>query len=229
METTFLKDNTGKRYIAFFDLDRTIIKEISGSALARRAFREGLMSWSSFANAIYLYVLYKLRLRDPLKVIDDMVGWVKGMPEALMVELSSKVVREVLYPSVFTEAITEINIHKTKDAKITILSSGLNTVCSEMSEKLGLDDMICSSLEVKNGYLTGKPAGRLCFGEEKLYRLTGYCKLHNINEADSWYYGDSISDLPVLMAVGNPVCVNPDRKLKKEALNRGWKIVHWTH
>jgi HAD superfamily hydrolase (TIGR01490 family) len=229
VETTSLKDNTGKRYVVFFDLDRTIIKEISGRALAGRAFREGLMSWSSFTNAIYLYILYKLELRDPLKVIDEMVGWVKGMPEALLWEISSKVVREVLYPSVFMEAITEINIHKTKDAQVVILSSGLNSVCREMSEILVLDDMICSSLETNNGYLTGKPSGRLCFGKEKLYRLTGYCKMHNINEADSWYYGDSISDLPVLMAVGNPVCVNPDRKLKREALKRGWKIVQWTH
>ena len=54
-----------------------------------------------------------------------------------------------------------------------------------------------------------------------------YCDKNIYSASDAWYYGDSISDLTALKAVGNPVCVNPDKKLKKEALKRVWKILTW--
>jgi putative phosphoserine phosphatase/1-acylglycerol-3-phosphate O-acyltransferase len=228
METIFSKDsNAGKNYIAFFDLDRTITKAISGNALARYAFRKGLMKHSDLAYAIYLSMLYKLGLKDPLKIMDEMVTWVEGIPEKTMIDLCSEVFCEVLLPSVNMEARSEIRIHKEKNAKVVILSSSLTPVCQEVARNLEMDDIICSDLEVKNGYLTGHPSGRLCFGEEKAVRLIEYCEKNNINPRYSWYYGDSISDLPALSSVGNPVCINPDKKLEKEAHKRGWKTLNW--
>ena len=230
METIFSKDsNTGKSYIAFFDIDRTITKAISGNALARGAFKKGLITISSLAYAIYLSLAYKLKLKDPLKIIDYMVTWAGGISEKTMIDLCSQVFREVLLPSVYTEARSEIEIHKEKNAKVVILSSALTPICQEMAKILGMDDIICSDLEVKNGYLTGRPIGRLCFGEDKMVRLREYCEINNTETSDVWYYGDSYSDLPVLISVGNPVCVNPDKKLKKEAHKRGWKILMWHH
>jgi HAD superfamily hydrolase (TIGR01490 family) len=228
MDHIFSEDRIpAEKYAAFFDLDRTLMREISGKAIVRMAWEKGIISWSDLVTAFYLYLQFKLGLRNPLNIIDDMVGWVKGKSEAEMEELYQHVFSEVLLPSVFMEAITEINIHKENHSKVIILSSALNSICNAMAESLGLDGFICSSLEAKNGYLTGRPAGRLCYGVEKLHRLIGYCTANNMNKSDSWYYTDSISDLPVLSYVGNPVCVNPDRALRNEAMKRGWKILLW--
>ena len=228
METISLKGNTtGKNYIAFFDLDRTITGEISGNALTKRAYKKGIMTHLDLAYAIYLSLLYKLSLRDQLKIIDTMISWVKGIPEESMNELCSEVFHDILLPSVFEEARSEIKIHKTKNAKVVILSSALPQICREMSENLGIDDFICSELDAKNGVLTGLPCGHLCFGGEKAVRLKEYCKRNNFESSDAWYYGDSIADLPALSSVGFPVCVNPDKKLKKIAHQRGWKILWW--
>jgi HAD superfamily hydrolase (TIGR01490 family) len=230
METISSRNNDLQgTYLVFFDLDRTLISEISGNAMVRGAYEKGLLPMADIANAFYLYLLYKLGLRDPLRVIVDMVGWVKGKDEIMMRELCLDIYRKVLFPSLYNEALKEIKIHRENNARLVLLSSGLDTICSRVTESLAFDDMICSSLEVKDGYFTGKPVGRLCFGDEKLKRMTGYCTEHSINLSESWYYGDAISDLPVLESVGNPVCVNPDRRLKKEALKRGWKIVQWRH
>lgn len=219
--------NNKKKYIAFFDLDRTLIGEVSGNVLIRRAWKKGLMKWTDISSALYLYILYKISLRDPLTVINDLTGMVKGRSEADIKMLCSEVCRDVLLPSVLRNAVEEIIIHKENNAKVVILSSSLNHICREVTEKLGMDDYICSSLEAKDGYLTGRSLGQLCFGYEKHVRLTGYCKINTMNPSDSWYYGDSITDLPALISVGNPVCVNPDRKLVKEAQKRGWKILFW--
>lgn len=228
MEITSSKDSfTGKNYIAFFDLDRTITRKISGNELIKRAFKNGLLARSGFIYAIYLSLLYKLNLRDPLKIIDTMISWVKGISEKAMNELCSEVYLEILLPSVYEEARSEISAHKGKGAKLVILSSSLTRICWKMSDNLGMDDVICSELEVRDGFLTGNPCGHLCFGDEKAARLKEYCKRNNIEPSDAWYYGDSISDLAALSSVGNPVCVNPDKKLNKEAHQRGWKILWW--
>jgi HAD superfamily hydrolase (TIGR01490 family) len=173
--------------------------------------------------------MYKLRLRDPLIIIDEMVAWVKGKPATLLEDLCSEVCRETLLPSLFSKASTAVSFHKEKNAKVIILSSALHQICKQVSDFLAIDGFICSSLEVKEGYLTGETAGRLCFGDEKLFRLTEFCKNNAMDPSDAWYYGDSISDLPVLEIVGKPVCVNPDRELAKEAKRRGWQILIWNN
>jgi HAD superfamily hydrolase (TIGR01490 family) len=162
-----------------------------------------------------------------MKIIDDMVRLVKGIPENLMVEMCSGVFHKVLLPSVYKEAISEIEFHKARGARIVILSSALKTVCKEMARILNIDDIICSELEVKNGYLTGRPIGHICYGEEKSVSLRAYCEKNSCMPSDAWFYSDSISDLPALSVVGKPVCVNPDKKLKKAAIKRGWKVVSW--
>ncbi len=217
----------GKEYTAFFDLDLTLTGAISGNALVRTAWKKGLISWRELITGFLFYLLYRLRLRDPLRIIGDMVSWVRGKTETELKELCASVFNEVLLPSLFIDAIKEISFHKDRNARVIILSSALDYLCRAISENLGIDGYICSSLEASGGFLTGRPAGRLCFGEEKLNRLNGYCITRNIDKSTSWFYSDSISDLPVLNSVGNPVCVNPDRRLNREATKRGWKILHW--
>ncbi len=227
METISSNGNLAKKYIAFFDLDRTITGEISGNTLVKVAWRKGLMKWYDLAAVIPQYILFKLNRRDPLRVIESMVIRVKGMSEDSMRDLCSVAFREILFPSVYNEAIAEINFHKEHNAKVVILSSAPDLICNEMSLSLGMDGTISTTLESEDGYLTGKPRGKFCYGEEKLIRLMAYCKNNTMNPSDSWYYGDSISDLPVLSSVGNPVCVNPDDALRREAHMRGWKIHDW--
>ena len=228
METIFSDDQiTSASYVAFFDLDRTITRSISGKALARAGFRNGLLTPSDLVNALFLSLAFRFKLKDPSKIIDDMVRWVKGIPENKIADLCTEVVSRELFPSVYREAIAEIEFHRAKKAKVVILSSALAPVCKEMAMKLHMDDFICSELEVKDGALTGRPLGHLCFAEEKAVRLLAYCEKNKFSTSNAWFYSDSITDLPALSSVGNPVCINPDSKLKKTAKRSSWKILTW--
>ena len=80
MEITTSKSNKSFSYIAFFDLDRTITKAISGRGLVRRAFEKGLMKKSDIAIAAYLDFAYRPGFADPVKIMLKMVGWVKDLP-----------------------------------------------------------------------------------------------------------------------------------------------------
>ena len=227
MATISTKDDKEVRYIAFFDLDRTITKAISGRALAREALRRGLLKSSDLAIALYFGTFYRLRLADPVMIMEKMTGWVKGISQETLNELCQEVFKKVMLPSIHPEVFNELRIHKESNAQTVILSSSLVPICKAVAEYLEMDDIICSELEVKDGLLTGKPQGNLCYGDEKLVRLKEYCEKNNIAVNDAWYYWDAIIDQPALSIVGHPVCVNQDKKLKRIAKENNWRIYSW--
>jgi putative phosphoserine phosphatase/1-acylglycerol-3-phosphate O-acyltransferase len=226
METISSKDrNPGINYIAFFDLDGTIICSNSGKALILYAYKRGLITWKDIAKGMYLSFLYRFEFKDTAKIINSIVGWLKGVSESDLAALSEEIFKDHLKKSIRPEIVEQIRLHKKDGGMVVVLSSAIMPVCKAVADHLEMDDVICSTLETRNGIFTGNPDGSLCFGKEKVARLTEFCIKHNIKPCDSWYYGDSIDDLPVLSSVGNPVCVNPDKKLLKAARKRGWKVL----
>jgi HAD superfamily hydrolase (TIGR01490 family) len=227
METTTTKEDKGISYIAFFDLDLTLSKAISGRALAKGAFKRGLMKWSDIATGLWYATSYRINLANSVKVMEKMTGWARGIPEEQMNDLCRDVFTRVMEPSIYPAAYDEIKLHKANNAHTVILSSSLYPVCRAVADHMGIDDVICSRLEVENGILTGRPEGKLCQGNEKLVRLSAYCEMNNSSPALAWYYGDAFIDAPALGIVGNPVCVNPDKKLRRIAKEKGWRIYLW--
>jgi HAD superfamily hydrolase (TIGR01490 family) len=227
MATISTKEDKKVRYIAFFDLDITITKAISGRALAREALRRGLLKSSDLAIALYFGTFYRLRLADPVMIMEKMTGWVKGISQETLTDLCRNVFIKVMLPSIHKEIFEELKMHRDNNALTVILSSSLVPMCEAVADYLKMDDIICSELEVKNGILTGKPRGNLCYGNEKLVRLREYCEKNNTTAADAWYYGDAIVDQPALSIVGHPVCINPDHKLKRVAGMNNWTVHTW--
>ena len=213
-----------KSYIAFFDLDRTVISKNSGSLLLWQAYKNRVMSTGNLINAIFQSYLYKFNLRDTNLIILKLGSWGKGLRQEIIDELSKEVVDKYLKGSIRPEIIKEIGFHKENNAATVILSSAISSICEPIGRYIGVDDIICTSLEISDGILTGAPVGKFCFGDEKRIRLLSYCEQNHFNPAEAWYYADSISDLPVLEVVGHPVCVTPDKKLTRIARERGWKI-----
>lgn len=227
MVITTLSGDKSFEYLVFFDLDRTITAAVSGRVLALRAFKKGLMNKKDIVNGIYLGLSYRLGFADPVKIMEKMTGWVKGLQEDELTNLCHEVTYKDLLPSIHTEISEEIRFHRSGNARIIILSTSLTEICRKVADHLQMDDIICSDLEVKNGYLTGKPSGNLCYGEEKRSRIKEYCQKYNSSPETSWYYADAFVDFPALDYVGFPVCINPDKKLKARAIEKGWKIYHW--
>ena len=153
--------------------------------------------------------------------------WLEGISEATVTKLSGDIVNHHLLQTIRPEIYSELNLHKDREAGVVILSSSMFSICDPIAQHLGIDDIICSDFEVHNGFYTGRTVGRFCFGEEKLSRLNEYCIKNNYNINDTWYYADSIWDYPVLNAVGHPVCINPDKNLRKVAIDKRWTVNDW--
>jgi len=213
-----------KRYVAFFDLDKTILSINSGSVFVREAYKSGLMSTSDLLNAIYLSCLYKFRLRDTTLIISGMGRWLKGLTVDEVNVLSEHVVNKHLVDAIRQEIYSEIKFHKENNAEIVILSSAIIQICRPIGSYIGVDNFICTAMEVVDGVFTGSVEGKFCFEDEKRVRLRQYCEAGNYNLSEAFYYGDSISDFPALEVVGHPICVEPDRKLTRIARERGWRV-----
>jgi len=228
METiSSVNKRESKSYIAFFDLDRTMINSVSGMALAKSAWKNGLMNYSDLAKALLLSISWSLGLMDPVKVMHEMVSWVNGLDEAVFKDICGKVFNDILLPSLYNDVQPEIEMHRKNNGKTVILSSSVIQICRQFADHLGMDGVVCSELEAVNGTMTGRAKGRLCFGPEKLVRLKDYCEKNNNTLSEAWYYADAGSDIPVLETIGNPVCVNPDKKLNKQAIANNWKVCNW--
>ena len=225
MKTASSKDNIVEKYIAFFDLDKTVISTNSGKLLIQYAYKKRLINILDILRGVYISFLYKFDLKDTLKIINSLVGWLKGVPEKALMDLSAEMFNDRLLKTIRPEIREQIRIHKSKGGRVVLLSSAIMPVCRQVAEHLEMDDIICSELEVIKGIYTGFPVGSLCFGKEKVIRLIEYCKKKNVNPVQAYYYGDSIDDFPVMSSVGKPVCVYPDKKLLKEAQKRGWEIL----
>jgi len=226
MVTTISEDKYN--YTVFFDIDKTLISKISGRELVFAALRNGYIKPAQLLRNLITYLLYKIRIIDPLKMSEKLIRWTKGIPQVDLDELCHETTEHILLPSIYNEALSEIAFHRKNNARIVLLSATVTQVCRIIAGKVGADDFICTELESKDGTLTGTPSGILCFGEGKKERLREYCYKNNTNFSESFYYGDSVSDLPVFLSVGHPVCINPSRKLSKTASERGWRILNWS-
>ncbi len=218
---------TDKNYIALFDLDHTILNDSSGKILALQALKKDILKRRDIMEGLFLSFLYKLGLMDGDKILARMSQWMHGMSEKWINNFIDEMMNMAMKPAIRDNALREIEYHLKNNALTVILSASVTHICKPIQDHLGMDDIICSTLEVSNGKFTGTTVGPYCYGIEKLNRAFDYCKNHGFALDNAWFYTDSVSDLPMLEAVGNPICVTPDRKLQNIAREKGWPINWW--
>jgi HAD superfamily hydrolase (TIGR01490 family) len=212
-------------YIAFYDLDHTILDGNSATHLVMEARKQGVMNERQYRQAVWLSILYKLNIGNPTKMIDRMLSWLKGQKEEELMSLCDDIFNTTIKMTIRQKILDTIREHRSKNGSVVLLSSATTPICQPVTRHLQLDEMICTRLESKNGILTGHTHGKLVYGPEKKVRMLQFCKEKACDPQLSWYYGDSHTDKYVMEAVGNPVAVSPDKKLRKIALKNKWSIL----
>jgi len=125
----------------------------------------------------------------------------------------------------FPEAVETLREHKKAGHRVVILSGALDFLLEPFRELA--DDILSASLEEEGGVYTGELTGAPVAGEARARMLASYARKRGVDLSRSYAYADAISDLPMLEAVGNPVAVNPDRRLRAAAEEKGWEIRDW--
>jgi HAD superfamily hydrolase (TIGR01490 family) len=213
-------------YAAFFDLDHTILSISSGLIMFKSSYEHGIISRIDILKAMLFNLLYRTGFMSPEGAAKRWLMSYRDMSVEMFAPIAAEWAEE-LKRYIRDDVRTEMLNHKNNGARTVILSASTTAFCELTKNELGMDDVICTELELVDGILTGRMKGRYCYGREKLVRARQYCHDQGLRMEDAYYYADSIADLPVMEAVGTPVCVTPDKRLEREALKRGWKINHW--
>jgi len=213
--------------VAFFDLDKTIIAKSSTLAFTRPMFRAGLLSGSTLAKAGIAQAYYQAfgadhgqleRVKDELAAMTK--GWDKDEIEALVTET----VDEVVTPLVYAEALAIIEEHRGEGRRVVVISASPEEIVRPLCRYLGIDDVIATRAAVDD---EGKYTGEIelyAYGPGKAEAMRTMADQEGIDLEMSYAYSDSITDLPMLEAVGNPIVVNPDSELAEVAKERGWEV-----
>ncbi len=149
-------------------------------------------------------------------------GWKKSRARHLGQESFSGFTLDRIYPG----ALARLREHKAEGHRVVLLSGALDFLLEPMRDLV--DDVLCTSLQEENGSYTGELRGAPVAGEARARMLASFARKRGVDLSRSYAYADSISDLPMLEAVGNPVAVNPDRRLAAQADERDWAVRHWS-
>lgn len=213
--------------IAFFDLDLTLLAANSGKLWIRRELALGQLSKRTALQAALWLTQYQLGLGG-LALVSRAISTTEGMIESELAARTAsfyeRQVRMLFRPG----AIDALRVHRASGDRVVLLTASSHFLAEKVAAELELDAILCNRMEVdRRGLLTGRTVGPICYGEGKLLHARAEADAHQIQLADCAFYTDSFSDLPVLEAVGRPVAVNPDPRLRRRANKRGWPIVDW--
>jgi HAD superfamily hydrolase (TIGR01490 family) len=212
---------------AFFDLDKTIISRSSSLALSRPMYRAGMVTRGQLLRGAYAQLVYALVGADEKKMErlkEGMLALTKGWERAEVERLVRDVIVDVIDPYVYQEALDLIAQHRQHGRLVFIVSSSPEEVVRPLARHFGISGVIATRARIEDGRYTGE-LEFYCAGEAKAQAIRDLAARAGIDLPGSYAYSDSISDLPMLEAVGHPVAVNPDRDLRKVAEERGWEIL----
>jgi HAD superfamily hydrolase (TIGR01490 family) len=127
----------------------------------------------------------------------------------------------------FPFALNEIRTHQNQGNKVFLVTGGLRNIVQPLKELLSADGCIAVEMTSNEGYLTGNLTGDPLTGSVKASGVRRLADEWGLDVTRSYAYADSYADKPFLECVGHPVAVNPDRRLKRLAKQRGWDIKSW--
>ena len=160
--------------------------------------------------------------------MDRMRNYVTNMCAGWDVEQVKSIVGETLHdivdPLVFAEAANLIADHKLCGRDVVVVSASGEEIVGPIAKALGATHAMATRMVVEDGKYTGEVA-YYCFGEGKVQAIHELAAREGYALEHCYAYSDSITDLPMLEAVGHPTVVNPDRGLRKEAVARGWPVL----
>ena len=215
------------RPAAFFDLDKTIIAKSSALAFGRSFYSGGLLDRRSAMRSTYTQLTFLLGRADHDQM-ERMREFLSRMVTGWHVDTVRTIVADTLHsiidPLVYDEAVTLIEDHHLAGRDVIIVSASGAEIVEPIGELLGVEEVIASRLQVRGGRYTGE-IEFYAYAANKAEAMRELARRRGYDLARSHAYSDSMTDLPMLEAVGHPHVVNPDRELRRLARDRGWPVL----
>lgn len=210
----------------FFDLDKTVIAKASSLAFSRPLYRGGLLARRDVLKVAYSHLVFRLggssdeaqmaRTRDYVARLS------RGWPAEQVRAIVDETLHELIDPFVYAEAAALIEAHRAAGRAVVLVSASGEEMVAPIGRMLGVTDVIATRMVIgEDGRYTGE-VEFYAAGPAKADAIERFAAEHGIDLDASFAYSDSVTDEPMLRAVGFPRAVNPDRGLRRLALDEGW-------
>lgn len=218
------------RSAAFFDLDKTIIARSSTLAFSRPFYAGGLINRRTVLRSAYAQFVYLLGGADH-DMMEKMRAYLSAMCTGWDVQTVREIVADTLHhivePMIYHEAVELIEQHHAAGRDVVIVSSSGAEVVEPIGAMLGADKVIATRMVVADGKYTGE-ISVYAYGPHKATAIAELAAAEGYDLKASYGYSDSITDEPMLAAVGHPFAVNPDKALRKLAIAREWPVLDFS-
>jgi HAD superfamily hydrolase (TIGR01490 family) len=212
---------------AIFDVDDTILKGASGLFLARLMLfdRGETVSLKEIGNYVKAYMDFlSAKNIDYEKLIESGLARFEGMTRAQVENAAKDLFDKYLSKNIYRGAYKAIKWHKEQGHRVLLITASIKFLVEPLGDYLKVDEIFALRPIFEDFEMTGKARKPYSYEEGKLELAKEYCEQNGIDLKDCYFYSDSISDLPLMAAVGHPVPTNPDRKLLALSLWRNWRI-----
>jgi len=213
---------------ALFDLDKTLLDTSSGQLYVRYLYRRGEMGLAEVLRVSWWSILSRLGRLDMKDLIPRLLAGAAGDDEVEMRRLCDQWFAEDVRPHVTEAGQRCVTEHQSQGHIVAIVSASTQYVVQPMAAHLGIGEQyVCTHLESQDGQLTGRVIPPVCYGKGKVVWAERFAAEYGVDLDSSYFYTDSISDLPLLERVAHPAAVNPDVRLGRLAARRGWKVLRF--
>ena len=212
--------------LALFDLDNTLLAGDSD-----HAWGDWLCKWGILDKAHYkakndeFYERYQAGTMDVMEYLNFSLAILGKASVKQLHEWQLQFMRDTVEPMILKKGEELLEQHRKEGHKLVIITATNRFITDPIAKRLGVNNLIATECEMKDGHYTGRPTGVPCYQEGKVTRLKDWLKQNNADLEGSYFYSDSKNDLPLLSLVENPVAVDPDEDLKKHAQTQGWPII----
>jgi HAD superfamily hydrolase (TIGR01490 family) len=212
---------------AFFDLDKTIIAKSSTLAFSRPFFQSGLINRRTVLRSAYAQFVFALAGADEdqmQRMRAFITSMCTGWDVAQIREIVNETLHEIIDPLVYAEAVQLIDAHRQAGRDVVIVSTSGEELVAPIATLVGADRTLATRMVVDDGRYTGEIAHYM-YGPTKADAIRELATERGYDLDECYAYSDSLTDVPMLEAVGHPSAVNPDRGLRKVATERQWPIL----
>jgi HAD superfamily hydrolase (TIGR01490 family) len=212
--------------LAIFDLDNTLIAGDSDHSWGEFLIAEKRVDAQQFKHKNdQFYADYAAGNLDIFAYLEFSLHPLTKIPMTELHKLHTKFMQQVIAPMQLPKAKTLLNKHRAAGDRLLIITATNRFVIEPICQSLGVTEFLAAEPEIANGRYTGRIVGTPTYQQGKVTRLREWLQEQSETLAGSWFYSDSVNDLPLLLEVDNPVAVDPCEGLLEQAKANQWPII----
>lgn len=219
------KGPKGPQVVAAFDFDGTLIGGYSGAMLYKERQKRKEVSRDEVTESFTLMFKIIAKMVEANEMVARAFARWEGKSEAEMEELSNHIYENAIQDSVFPEMREILDAHRKAGHTLVVATSASRYQAEPAVTALGIDKLLCTELEVKDGKLTGKIAGENLFGAGKAAAIAKFVEEQGASLENTHFYADGSEEVGLMQSVGHPRPVNPGSKLLEAAKDNRWPVL----